>query len=88
MPKASKPPFTITPVKDFDGDGVVISADIVKYAISPTTYIRLTFNSGSHQTTVELNPDDLSNMAWLIGKAQKAVTKPILANAERRKVVA
>lgn len=73
--KPKPPPFTITTVDDFDGDGVVIRADIVKYQIAPVSCVRLTFNSGSHQTTVELSPDDFENMGWLIRKAEKAMVK-------------
>lgn len=69
----------VTKVDDFDGDGFVIRADVVIYPISGTPIVRLTFNSGNHDTTVELCPEDLGHMVWLMERAQKAVVKALVA---------
>lgn len=66
----------VTLVADFDGDGTVFRADIVRN-LSPHPYVRLTINSGNHQTTVDLGPEDLGNFAHLVAKAQKAAIKAL-----------
>jgi hypothetical protein len=55
---------------DFDGDGAVFGAAIVSYEHSRQPILRLTFHTGNHVTTVELNPEDLGNFADMIAKTQ------------------
>lgn len=68
----------ITRVDDFDGDGTVFLAEIVRFPVGVAPYVRITLNGGNHVTTIDLNPEDLGNFCWLLDKARKAAMKALV----------
>lgn len=67
----------ITLVDDFDGDGFVCRAEVVK-DLSPAPRVRLTINSGNHATTLDLNPEDLGNFIHLMENSRKHAMKALV----------
>ena len=55
--------------EDFDGDGTVYCAEIVKASVGNQLYLQLTFNSGNHLTSVFLGKEDFEGFMLLLGKA-------------------
>lgn len=79
MPKTATAATKITPVDGFDGDGTVFRAEIVRFPVGSAPYVRITLDGGDHVTTIDLNPEDLGNLCWLLEKARTAAMKALVS---------